>query len=98
MANFFKTRLGENWRQEIVKRKSPRFRRDDEANETKMEIKRVMFEKPEDMTHEECQEAFALFRKQRSRAMKIKQSTIFGIPYVSEQIFEGLSDHDLIES
>ena len=38
MANFFKTRLGENWRQEIVKRKSPRFRRDDEADETKMDI------------------------------------------------------------
>ena len=38
MANFFKTRLGENWRQEIVQRKSPRFSRDDEADETKMDI------------------------------------------------------------
>ena len=41
------------------------------------------------------QEAFALFRKHRS--MKTKVSTIFGIPDVSEQILESVSDDDLIQ-
>ena len=60
-----------------------------------METKPAMYEKPDDLTLEECQEAFALFRKQR--AIKTKVSTIFGIPDVSEQILEGLSDDTLIQ-
>ena len=60
-----------------------------------LEIRQVMIEKPKDLTLEECQEAFALFRKQKS--MKTKVATIFGIPDISEQILEGLSDNDLIQ-
>ena len=81
---------------------------------SKLEFKQPkMIERPDDLTEEDCQEAFAMFREQRNKVSNmrknsseekaknngsnIKEVINFGIPHVGEQIFENLLDDDLIQ-
>ena len=58
----------------------------------------VFLQKPHDLTLEECQEAFAMFRakKVETRRNDINRIINIGIPHIGEQIFKSLSENDLI--